>query len=138
MGSGEGTNVKILSTVKLLGATIIAVAIFYVGGMASMQALHYYGNFEWAITTASFWLGGLVMVVIVAECVKRIIVAVASVVEEEAAAPAVPPAADEEESRPAKPMARPVQAPPAQAPKPAAPQPPKPAAAPAAAQPQKK
>src|SRR5438045_9764227 len=95
VGVGGQTPVKILSTVKLLGATILAVAIFYVGGMATMQALHYYGNFEWAITTASFWLGGLVMVAVVAECVKRIIVASASVVEDEAPAPvAAPPEAD--------------------------------------------
>ncbi len=87
---------KILSTVKLVGAAILAVAIFYVGGMASMQALHYFGNFEWAITTASFWLGGLVMVVVVVECVKRTIMAIAAMVEEEGPPPAPAAAADAE------------------------------------------
>src|SRR5258708_39680804 len=105
VGVGGQTPVKILSTVKLLGATILAVAIFYVGGMASMQALHYFGNFEWAITTASFWLGGLVMVVVVVECVKRTIMAIAAMVEEEGPPPAPAAAADAEDSHP---PARPV------------------------------
>jgi hypothetical protein len=102
--------VKIISIVKLIAAAALAVAIFYVGGMASMQALHYFGAFDWAITTAAFWLGGLVMVVIVAECVKRIIVAVASVIEDEAEPPHEAALIEEaEESRPARPMLRPAQ-----------------------------
>ena len=118
---------KILSTLKLLAATVLAVAIFYVGGTASMQALRYYGNFDWAIITAAFWLGGLLMVVIVAECVKRIIVAVASVIEDEEAPMSAPAEhEDEEDSRPTRAAAKPGPG--------TAPKPPSPALKPAAAQ----
>ncbi|MBI3496569.1 MAG: hypothetical protein HY058_04625 [Proteobacteria bacterium] len=120
---------KILSAFKLIAVTILAVAIFYVGGMAGMQALHYYGNFEWAVTTAAFWLGGLLMVLVVVESVKRTIVAIASLVEDEV--PPAPQAASESDAD-AGPLAKPVQRPPAPPPsaaKPAQPaSPPKPAA----------
>jgi hypothetical protein len=104
---------KIFSLIKALGATVIGLAVFYVGGMAAIELLALAGPVNWAIKTAAFWAGGLLLAVFVAEAMRRIIVLLAMTLDEDAP-PA--PAADGEESddrtRPAaKPAAPPPKAP---------------------------
>lgn len=111
-----------LGILKAIGAAAMAVGIFYVGGMASLEALGHLGPFDWAIKTATFWTGGVVLAFLLAEMTRRIITNIAAFLEEEAAAPKLKFEVDEEHDElPAKPAAK------AAPPKPAAP-PPKPAA----------
>lgn len=110
----------ILGIVKALGAAIMAVGIFYVGGMASLEALHYIpAQFDWPIKTATFWSGGVLLTLVLVEAARRVIMAVATFLEDEPPEPKLKFEVDEEkdEPPPAKPGARP-SAPP---PKPAAP-----------------
>ena len=75
---------NIVGILKALGAATMAVAIFYVGGMASLEALSYLGKFDWAIKTATFWTGGVVLALVLAEMTRRIISDIAAFLEEEA------------------------------------------------------
>lgn len=105
---------------KAIGTAIMVVAIFYVGGMASLEALGYLGQFDWPIKTVTFWTGGAVLALVLAEMTRRIIADIAAFIEEEPSQPRLKFEVDEiKEDLPAKPAARP-----------AAPPPPRPAAAP--------
>lgn len=68
---------------KALVVSVMAVAIFYVGGMASIEALGHFGAFEWPVKTAVFWGGGLLLALVLTEATRRIIVTIASFLEEE-------------------------------------------------------
>jgi len=68
---------------KALAISIMAVAIFYVGGMASLEALGHFGSFEWPVKTVVFWAGGLLLALVLTEATRRIIVTIASFLEEE-------------------------------------------------------
>jgi hypothetical protein len=108
----------IVGIVKAIGAAVMAVSIFYVGGMASLEALSYLGQFDWAIKTAAFWTGGVVLALVLAEMTRRIISDIAAFLEEEAGEPKLKFEVDEiHDDPPPKPAARPAAAPP----KPAAP-----------------
>ncbi|MBM3532878.1 MAG: hypothetical protein FJX60_07575 [Alphaproteobacteria bacterium] len=103
----------IVGILKAIGAAAMAVAIFYVGGMASLEALGYLGQFDWAIKTAAFWTGGVVLALVLAEMTRRIIADIAAFLEEEADRPQ--PKAESEAERdepPPKQPARPATAPP--------------------------
>jgi hypothetical protein len=107
-----------LGILKAIGAAAMAVAIFYVGGMASIEALGYLGTFDWAIKTAAFWTGGVVLAFVLAEMTRRIIMDIAAFLEEEAEPPRLKFEVDEEhDGPPPKPAAKPAAPPP----KPAAP-----------------
>jgi hypothetical protein len=103
---------------KAIGAAVMAVAIFYVGGMASLEALGYLGQFDWPIKTAAFWTGGVVLALVLAEMTRRIIADIAAFLEEEADRPR--PKAEAEEERDEPPPKQPAR-PTAPPPKPAAP-----------------
>ena len=104
---------------KAIGTAIMVVGIFYVGGMASLEALDLLGQFNWPIMTVTFWTGGAVLALVLAEMTRRIIADIAVFIEEEPAEQKLKFEVDEiKEDLPPKPAARP-----------AAP-PPKPAAAP--------
>lgn len=68
---------------KALSISVMAVAVFYVGGMASLEALDRFGAFEWPVKTAAFWAGGLLLALVLTEATRRIIVTIASFLEEE-------------------------------------------------------
>ena len=107
----------VIGILKALGAAIMAVAIFYVGGMASLEALSYLGQFDWPIKTAAFWTGGVVLALVLAEMTRRIISDITAFLEEESEGPKLKFEVDEiKEDLPAKPAGRPA----ALAPKPAA------------------
>jgi hypothetical protein len=114
-----------LGILKAIGAAAMAVGIFYVGGMASLEALGHLGQFDWAIKTATFWTGGVVLAFLLAEMTRRIIANMGAFLEEEAAAPRLKFEVDDEHDElPSRPAARPVAAPPRPAaapPKPAVP-----------------
>ena len=111
---------NIVGILKALGAATMAVAIFYVGGMASLEALSYLGKFDWAIKTATFWTGGVVLALVLAEMTRRIISDIAAFLEEEADVPklkfevdeikddVVPPKVGARPQPPPKPAAPPV------------------------------
>ncbi len=100
-----------------MGAAAMAVGIFYVGGMASLEALGHLGQFDWAIKTVTFWTGGVVLAFVLAEMTRRIIMDIAAFLEEEAEPSRPKFEVDEEhDEAPAKPAGRP-----ATPPKPAAP-----------------
>jgi hypothetical protein len=81
---------------KALLVSVMAVAIFYVGGMASLEALEHLGAFEWPVKTAVFWGGGLLLALVLTEATRRIIVTIASFLEEEAERPPLKFEVDEE------------------------------------------
>ncbi len=102
-----------LGIAKAIGAAAMAVAIFYVGGMASLEALSHLGQFDWAIKTATFWTGGVVLTFVLAEMTRRIIADIAAFLEEEADAPKLKFEVDEvHDDPPPKPAARPAAPPP--------------------------
>lgn len=89
-----------LGILKALGAAAMAVGIFYVGGMASLEALGHLGQFDWAIKTATFWTGGVVLAFVLAEMTRRIIMNIAAFLEEEAGEPKPKFEVDEEHDEP--------------------------------------
>lgn len=98
---------------KAIGAAVMAVAIFYVGGMASLEALGYLGQFDWAIKTAAFWTGGVVLALVLAEMTRRIISDIAAFLDEEAGAAKPKVEVDEaKDEPPPRPAARPAVPPP--------------------------
>ncbi|MSP48893.1 MAG: hypothetical protein EXQ95_06155 [Alphaproteobacteria bacterium] len=93
---------------KALGAAVMAVSIFYVGGMASLEALSYLGQFDWPIKTAAFWTGGVVLALVLAEMTRRVISDIAAFLEDEVVEPKLNIEAEEVRNElPAKPTARP-------------------------------
>ena len=103
----------ILAILKAFAAAIMAVAIFYVGGMASLEALGHLGQFDWAIKTATFWTGGVVLAFVLAEMTRRIISDIAAFLEDEAAPAQLKFEVDEQhDDPPPKPAAKPAAAPP--------------------------
>lgn len=98
---------------KAIGTAIMVVAIFYVGGVASLEVLDRFGEFGWAIKTVTFWTGGAILALILAEITRRIIADIAVFIEEEPRQPALKFEVDEiKEDLPARPAARPASPPP--------------------------
>lgn len=106
-----------LGLLKAIGAAAMAVGIFYVGGMASLEALGHFGQFDWAIKTATFWTGGVLLAFVLAEATRRIIVNIGAFLEEEAAPSTLKFEVDDEhDGPPPRPAARPAAPPPKPAP----------------------
>lgn len=102
-----------IGILKAIGTAIMVVGIFYVGGMASLEALEYLGQFGWAIKTVTFWTGGAVLALVLAEMTRRIIADIAAFIEDEAGQPQLKFEVDEiKEDLPARPAARPATPPP--------------------------
>ena len=102
-----------LGILKAISTAIMVVAIFYVGGVASLETLDRFGDFGWATKTVTFWTGGAVLALVLAEMTRRLISDVAAFLEDEAGQPQLKFEVDEiKEDLPPRPAARPTAPPP--------------------------
>ena len=98
---------------KAIGTAIMVVAIFYVGGVASLEILDRFGEFGWATKTVTFWTGGAVLALVLAEMTRRLISDIAAFLEDEAGPPQPKFEVDEiKADLPARAAARPATPPP--------------------------
>jgi len=85
--------------VKTLLAVMLALIVFLIGGLASIQWLTLRDTYPWAVIIAAFWLGGLMMAWAVMEIGRRMLSMLSAIGEE----PPPPPKVeddDEEDDRP--------------------------------------
>ncbi|MBM3598003.1 MAG: hypothetical protein FJX35_07300 [Alphaproteobacteria bacterium] len=68
--------------VKILLSAVLALIVFLMGGIATVQWLAWRDTYPWAVVVAAFWLGGLVMTWLVMELGHRVLKIIGAVGDE--------------------------------------------------------
>jgi hypothetical protein len=68
--------------VKILLSALLALIVFLMGGIATVQWLAWRDTYPWAVVVAAFWLGGLIMTWLVMELGYRVLRIIGAVGDE--------------------------------------------------------